>query len=56
MQKTGAGMAWASSCIWDEETDGNCTVREYNMQSISRHGYVFGLVGKIFDTRMRYEV
>ena len=30
MQKTGAGMAWASSCIWDEETDGNCTVRWEN--------------------------
>ena len=30
MQKTGAGMAWASSCIWDEDSDGNCTVRWEN--------------------------
>ena len=30
MQKTGAGMAWASSCLWDEASDGSCIVRWEN--------------------------
>ncbi|XP_029459487.1 dynein light chain Tctex-type 3-like [Rhinatrema bivittatum] len=30
MQKTGAGLHTASSCFWDNRTDGNCTVRWEN--------------------------
>ena len=27
MQKNGAGMHTASSCFWDNQTDGSCTTR-----------------------------
>ena len=27
MQKNGAGLHTASSCFWDNQTDGSCTVR-----------------------------
>ena len=27
MEKTGAGLHTASSCYWDNQTDGSCTVR-----------------------------
>ncbi|KAK7069952.1 Dynein light chain Tctex-type [Halocaridina rubra] len=30
MQKTGAGLHTASSCYWDNTTDGSCTVRWEN--------------------------
>ncbi|XP_065185014.1 dynein light chain Tctex-type 1-like [Sycon ciliatum] len=30
MQKTGAGFHQASSCYWDNATDGSCTVRWEN--------------------------
>ena len=30
MQKTGAGLHTASSCFWDNATDGSCTVRWEN--------------------------
>lgn len=30
MQKTGAGLHAASSCYWDNATDGSCTVRWQN--------------------------
>uniref|UniRef100_A0A0A9WVY5 Dynein light chain Tctex-type 1 n=1 Tax=Lygus hesperus TaxID=30085 RepID=A0A0A9WVY5_LYGHE len=30
MQKTGAGLHSASSCYWDNTTDGSCTVRWEN--------------------------
>ncbi|XP_037953160.1 dynein light chain Tctex-type-like [Teleopsis dalmanni] len=30
MQKNGAGLHTASSCFWDNETDGSCTVRWEN--------------------------
>ena len=30
MQKTGAGLQSASSCYWDNQTDGSCTVRWEN--------------------------
>ncbi|XP_037081012.1 dynein light chain Tctex-type 1-like [Pollicipes pollicipes] len=30
MQKTGAGLHTASSCYWDNSTDGSCTVRWEN--------------------------
>lgn len=30
MQKTGAGLHTASSCFWDNTTDGSCTVRWEN--------------------------
>merc|ERR1739848_717933 len=30
MQKTGAGLHAASSCYWDANTDGSCTVRWEN--------------------------
>lgn len=30
MQKTGAGLHTASSCYWDNTTDGSCTVRVEN--------------------------
>ncbi|KAL0276334.1 UNVERIFIED_CONTAM: hypothetical protein PYX00_003924 [Menopon gallinae] len=30
MQKTGAGLHTASSCYWDNNTDGSCTVRWEN--------------------------
>lgn len=30
MQKVGAGFHGASSCYWDNATDGNCTVRWEN--------------------------
>ncbi|XP_051746893.1 dynein light chain Tctex-type 1 [Ctenopharyngodon idella] len=42
MQKNGAGLQSASSCFWDNTTDGSCTVRWEN-----KHLYcivsVFGL-------------
>lgn len=42
MQKNGAGLHTASSCYWDNSTDGSCTVRWEN-----KHMYcivsVFGL-------------
>jgi dynein light chain Tctex-type 1 len=28
MQKNGAGLHTASSCFWDNQTDGSCTVRQ----------------------------
>jgi len=42
LQKTGAGLHTASSCYWDNATDGSCTVRWENktMYVISS---VFGL-------------
>lgn len=30
MQKNGAGLHTASSCFWDNTTDGSCTVRWEN--------------------------
>ena len=30
MQKNGAGLHTASSCYWDNSTDGSCTVRWEN--------------------------
>jgi len=30
LQKTGAGLHTASSCFWDNNTDGSCTVRWEN--------------------------
>ncbi|XP_078514386.1 dynein light chain Tctex-type 3 [Lissotriton helveticus] len=30
MQKCGSGLHTASSCFWDNSTDGNCTVRWEN--------------------------
>lgn len=30
MQKNGAGLHTASSCFWNNETDGSCTVRWEN--------------------------
>nr|ALX72360.1 cell protein CPr5 [Odontobuthus doriae] len=30
MQKNGAGLHTASSCYWDDSTDGSCTVRWEN--------------------------
>lgn len=30
MQKNGAGLHTASSCFWDNATDGSCTVRWEN--------------------------
>lgn len=30
MQKTGAGLHTASSCYWDNSTDGSCTIRWEN--------------------------
>ncbi|XP_030638565.1 dynein light chain Tctex-type 1 isoform X1 [Chanos chanos] len=30
MQKNGAGLQTASSCFWDNSTDGSCTVRWEN--------------------------
>lgn len=30
MQKSGAGLQSASSCYWDNQTDGSCTVRWEN--------------------------
>lgn len=30
MQKNGAGLHSASSCYWDNNTDGTCTVRWEN--------------------------
>jgi len=30
MQKNGAGLHTASSCFWDNSTDGSCTVRWEN--------------------------
>ena len=30
LQKTGAGLHTASSCYWDNSTDGSCTVRWEN--------------------------
>ena len=30
MQKNGAGLTTASSCFWDKEMDGSCTVRWEN--------------------------
>ncbi|XP_041831703.1 dynein light chain Tctex-type 1 [Melanotaenia boesemani] len=30
MQKTGAGLQTASSCFWDNATDGSCTVKWEN--------------------------
>lgn len=45
MQKNGAGLHTASSCYWDNSTDGSCTVRWEN-----KHLYaivsVFGLANK----------
>mmetsp|Transcript_14759 Transcript_14759/g.37890 ORF Transcript_14759/g.37890 Transcript_14759/m.37890 type:complete len:80 (+) Transcript_14759:41-280(+) len=30
LQKTGTGLHTASSCFWDNQTDGSCTVRWEN--------------------------
>ncbi|KAI7792010.1 dynein light chain Tctex-type 1 isoform X2 [Triplophysa rosa] len=42
MQKNGAGLQSASSCFWDNTTDGSCTVRWEN-KSIYCIVSVFGL-------------
>jgi len=42
MQKTGAGLHTASSCYWDNTTDGCCTVRWEN-KSLYCIVSVFGL-------------
>eukprot|EP00049_Salpingoeca_infusionum_P023403 m.11941 g.11941 ORF g.11941 m.11941 type:complete len:114 (+) comp5784_c0_seq2:120-461(+) len=34
LQKTGAGLHMASSCFWDNSTDGSCTVRWENKTMI----------------------
>lgn len=34
MQKNGAGLHTASSCYWDNTTDGSCTVRYVKYTSI----------------------
>ncbi|KAK7605370.1 hypothetical protein V9T40_007228 [Parthenolecanium corni] len=36
MQKNGAGLHSASSCFWDNNTDGSCTVRWENKTMILR--------------------
>uniref|UniRef100_A0A3Q2VKN3 Dynein light chain Tctex-type 1b n=3 Tax=Haplochromini TaxID=319058 RepID=A0A3Q2VKN3_HAPBU len=42
MQKNGAGMQTASTCFWDNSTDGSCTVRWEN-KSVYCIVSVFGL-------------
>ena len=42
MQKNGAGLTTASSCFWDKEMDGSCTVRWEN-KTIYCIVTVFGL-------------
>jgi len=42
MQKNGAGLHTASSCFWDNTTDGSCTVRWEN-KSMYAIVSVFGL-------------
>ncbi|XP_028809364.1 dynein light chain Tctex-type 1 isoform X1 [Denticeps clupeoides] len=42
MQKNGAGLQTASSCFWDNATDGSCTVRWEN-KSVYCIVSVFGL-------------
>ena len=42
MQKNGAGLTTASSCYWDKEMDGSCTVRWEN-KTIYCIVTVFGL-------------
>ncbi|XP_063078789.1 dynein light chain Tctex-type 1 [Engraulis encrasicolus] len=42
MQKNGAGLQTASSCFWDNNTDGSCTVRWEN-KSMYCIVSVFGL-------------
>lgn len=42
MQKTGAGLHTASSCYWDNASDGSCTVRWEN-KSMYCITSVFGL-------------
>ncbi|XP_062406776.1 dynein light chain Tctex-type 1 [Sardina pilchardus] len=42
MQKNGAGLQTASSCFWDNSTDGSCTVRWEN-KSMYCIVSVFGL-------------
>ncbi|KAM9798196.1 dynein light chain Tctex-type 1 [Neosynchiropus ocellatus] len=42
MQKTGAGLQTASSCFWDNTTDGSCAVRWEN-KSMYCIVTVFGL-------------
>ncbi|KAJ8009562.1 hypothetical protein DPEC_G00090170 [Dallia pectoralis] len=42
MQKNGAGLQTASSCFWDNTTDGSCTVRWEN-ESMHCIVSVFGL-------------
>ena len=42
MQKNGAGLVTASSCFWDKEMDGSCTVRWEN-KTIYCIVTVFGL-------------
>ncbi|XP_044741653.1 dynein light chain Tctex-type [Chrysoperla carnea] len=42
MQKVGAGLHTASSCYWDDATDGSCTVRWEN-KSMYCIVSVFGL-------------
>ncbi|XP_048841862.1 dynein light chain Tctex-type 1 [Brienomyrus brachyistius] len=42
MQKNGAGLQTASSCFWDNTTDGSCTVRWEN-KSMYCIVSVFGL-------------
>ena len=42
LEKSGAGLRVASSCYWDQTTDGSCTVRWEN-QAIACIVNVFGL-------------
>lgn len=42
MEKNGAGLNSAISCYWDNNTDGNCTVRWEN-ESIHCNVSAFGL-------------
>ena len=42
MQKTGVGLHVASSCFWDQATDGSCTLRWEN-QTMCCIVNVFGL-------------
>lgn len=43
LQKTGAGLHTASSCYWDNQTDGSCTWRLDNNKSMYIICSVFGL-------------
>lgn len=47
MQKNGAGLHTASSCYWDNTTDGSCTVRYESILSLLLTSFFFYVVGKI---------